>query len=67
MKALGFIAVAGLLVAQAQVASAGNINPMNQRYNAKSYGNRATLRQEQNKPPQRQPRQQQQQGGGSQY
>jgi len=67
MKALGFIAVAGLLVAQTQVAAAGNINPMSQRYNAKTYGNRATLRQEQKKPPPQRQQRQQPQGGGSQY
>lgn len=66
MKALGLLATAGLLVAQTQSVSAGNINPMSQRYSAKTYGNRATLRQEQRKPPpQRQQRREQ--PGGSQY
>lgn len=67
MKALGLLAVAGMVLAQTQLASAGNINPMSQRYNAKSYGNRATLRQEQKRPPPQRPQRQQQQGGGSQY
>lgn len=67
MKALGLLAAAGLLVAQMESASAGNINPMSQRYNAKTYGNRATLRQEQKRPPPQRPQRQEQQGGGSQY
>lgn len=66
MKILGLLAAAGLLVAQTQFASAGNVNPMSQRYNAKTYGNRATLRQEQRKPPQ-QRQQRREQQGGSQY
>ena len=67
VSALGLVAVAGMLVAQTQFASAGNINPMSQRYNAKTYGNRATLRQEQKKPPPQRPQRQERQGGGSQY
>lgn len=68
MKVLGFIAAAGLLLAQTEFAAAGNINPMSQNYNAKRYGNRATLREEQRK--ERRPQQQRQQrpaGGSSQY
>ena len=69
MKVLGLLAAAGMLLAQMQFASAGNINPMSQNYNAKRYGNRATLREEQRnaRKPAQQQRQQRPAGGSSQY
>lgn len=68
MKALVFLTAAGLLLAQAPVASAGNINPMSQRYTGQSFARQPSARQDRAKPPKRQRQQQQQpQQGGSQY
>ena len=69
MKVLGLLAATGMLLAQMQFASAGNINPMSQNYNAKRYGNRATLREERRnaRKPQQQRQQQRPSGGSSQY
>ncbi|MCC0004311.1 MAG: hypothetical protein H6872_03915 [Methylobacteriaceae bacterium] len=67
MKALAFLVAAGVLGTQAQVASAGNINPMSQRYNATSVTRHPTARQEQKKAPRRQRQGQPAQQGGSQY
>lgn len=68
MKILGLLAATGMLLAQMQFASAGNINPMSQRYNAKSFARGAKPKPAQTRPPQREPQQpQQRSGGGSQY
>jgi len=67
MKALGFLLVVGIFALQTQFASAGNINPMSQRYNANSFSRHPTARQEQRKPPQRQRLERQDRQGGSQY
>lgn len=67
MKTLVFLTAAGLFLALAPVASAGNINPMSQRYTGQSFARQPTARQERAKPPKRQRQQQQPQQGGSQY
>lgn len=68
MKVLGLLAAVGMLLAQMQFASAGNINPMSQRYNAKSFAKGAKPKPAQAKPTQRQPQQPQQRStGSSQY
>ena len=53
MKVLSLLAATGMLLAQMQFASAGNINPMSQRYNAKSFARGAKPKPAQTRPPQR--------------